>query len=188
MGITANVFPVNVVNFGQLMPEVPTPEPIGYWFGQSEVTGDASGGGVIVNYLLTSGADTFPFKGRSPLGVYLSLEEIRGRVNFAAINNISKQLMLAGNLAQTFVVTGLGVLGAPNTQFVNLQAEDGNVPRTPYSNLFICSPGLTYSVSYAWSVNVNNGSYNSFAWGFIWDVKSILELGGPKRPQGFNPF
>lgn len=187
MSVTANVSPINIVNFGQMLPDVPTAKPIAYWFVQSGVTGDATAGFVVFNFLLTSGAVTFPFQGRSALGVYLSVEEMRGRVTHINATNTTKQILIAGDLVRCLVVTGTLTPGSPNTQFAAMSAESNSIPRTPYTNLFICSPGVTYSVAQSFDPNVNGSVYNAMAWGYIWDVKSILELGGPERPPGFNP-
>jgi len=149
--------------------------PVGMWFAQGAVTGDASGGDMIVFF-------QFKGEGEAVSGRFFNLEQFN--IFHSAI--ATKDAHMVINNFET-----LGPVGLVNRQFrMRLQDNDNGVSAMDNAYylplpIFLGSVAPVASLSADLEFGIDNVDLTSFvatAQGYIWEPRSIQAPGGLRRP------
>jgi len=149
--------------------------PVGMWYSQNSVTGDASGGDMTVIFVFKGEAE--PVSGR-----FYSLEQFECQHSEATTKG--------GGVQLTNFET-LGPVGLVNRQW-RFTVENNNNGVACLNNLihvplplFMGSAAPVASLAAQLEVNLNNVDLTSFVvtvQGYIWEPRSIQAEGGLRRP------
>jgi len=149
--------------------------PVGMWFAQNSVVGDASGGSMLIIFIFKGEAE--PVSGR-----FFNIEQMN--IFHSATATKSGSLLL--NNWET-----IGPVGLVNQQFLfRLQTNSNNVSALDFTGyfplpFFMGSAAPVASLSSQVEVKINNVDLTSLTvtlQGYIWEARSVQAEGGLRRP------
>lgn len=149
--------------------------PVGMYFAQNAVTGDASGGDMIVFF-------NFKGEGNPVSGRFFNLEQVNA---FHSVNTTKAGHFVANNWET------VGPVGLANRQWTFQLVDNGNdvaamnPALTPALPIFLGSAAPLADLAATFEVGINNVDLTSLVvtiQGYIWEPRSIQAEGGLRRP------
>jgi len=142
--------------------------PIGIWITKGIVSGDASGGGVSLQFDYTP-KYIISLEDMSPAEITAPSSDQRYTLEWYLYDLPSR--------GDYFIIAGMGRIPTG----YNFRSE-GTFNILPFLQRVPLVDISRYILKVTFTTNTNGHSYLVYAWGFVWDRRSLLEDGGPQRP------
>lgn len=165
MAVTVTVGPTFTLNPGRVDPRF----PLGFWFVDTSVTGDLSGGSVTLTILFRGSTE-------SPLFLAFSLQFMSAGVRATAPNE-GPRFGHSGFSLAGIEGSGLAMNMAPD---FNLSGDEVRTLPWPQAEIFLGSPvrGSDANIFTRFATNTNGVVFDVRASGLMWLYEGMLEIGG----------